>query len=100
MNDTHRRRGPINNMDNEFLKNGVKMVVDGQSQELIKEELETEFLNKHRTFAETSQGSVNPTELIAMLIAEGQDFVLKLCEDLKSQGAPAFTKFLKSVKNP
>ncbi len=39
------------------------------------EELEVEFLNKHRTFAETSQGSVNPTELIAMLIAEGKDFV-------------------------
>ena len=39
------------------------------------EELETEFLNKHRTFSETSQGSVNPTELIAMLIAEGKDFV-------------------------
>jgi amidophosphoribosyltransferase len=39
------------------------------------EELETEFLNKNRTFSETSQGSVNPTELIAMLIAEGKDFV-------------------------
>ncbi len=39
------------------------------------DELETEFLNKHRTFAETSQGSVNPTELIAMLIADGKDFV-------------------------
>ncbi len=39
------------------------------------EELETEFLKKHRTFSETSQGSVNPTELIAMLIADGDDFV-------------------------
>lgn len=39
------------------------------------DELETEFLNKHRTFAETSQGSVNPTELIAMLIADGKNFV-------------------------
>lgn len=39
------------------------------------EELEKEFLDKHRTFSETSQGSVNPTELIAMLIAEGKDFV-------------------------
>jgi chemotaxis protein MotA len=33
----------INKMDNEFLQRGVKMVVDGQSQELIKEELETEI---------------------------------------------------------
>lgn len=39
------------------------------------EELETEFLKKHRTFSETSQGSVNPTELIAMLIADGDDFI-------------------------
>lgn len=39
------------------------------------EELEKEFLDDHRTFSETSQGSVNPTELIAMLIADGQDFV-------------------------
>lgn len=38
-------------------------------------ELEKEFLDGHRTFSETSQGSVNPTELIAMLIAEGHDFV-------------------------
>ena len=39
------------------------------------EELEKEFLNDHRTFSETSQGSVNPTELVAMLIANGKDFV-------------------------
>ena len=39
------------------------------------EELEAEFLNKNRTFSETSQGSVNPTELVAMLIADGKDFV-------------------------
>lgn len=39
------------------------------------EELEEEFLRKHRTFSETSQGSVNPTELIAMLIADGDNFV-------------------------
>ena len=38
-------------------------------------ELEAEFLRHHRTFSETSQGSVNPTELIAMLIADGEDFV-------------------------
>ena len=39
------------------------------------DELEVEFLKKHRTFSETSQGSVNPTELVAMLIADGDDFV-------------------------
>jgi len=38
-------------------------------------ELETYFLKKHQTFAETSQGSVNPSELIAKLIAEGDDFL-------------------------
>lgn len=38
-------------------------------------ELETYFLKKHQTFAETSQGSVNPTELVAKLIAEGDDFL-------------------------
>ncbi|MCY1723561.1 amidophosphoribosyltransferase [Prolixibacteraceae bacterium Z1-6] len=39
------------------------------------EKLEEEFLKRNRTFSETSQGSVNPTELIAMLIADGNDFV-------------------------
>jgi amidophosphoribosyltransferase len=39
------------------------------------DELEERFMKMRRTFAETSQGSVNPTELIAMLIAEGEDFV-------------------------
>jgi len=38
-------------------------------------ELETYFLKKHETFAETSQGSINPTELVAKLIAEGDDFL-------------------------
>lgn len=38
-------------------------------------ELEAYFLAKHHTFSETSQGTVNPTELIAMLIAEGSDFL-------------------------
>jgi amidophosphoribosyltransferase len=38
-------------------------------------ELENNFLESHRTFSETSQGSVNPTELIAMLIADEEDFV-------------------------
>jgi len=38
-------------------------------------DLETNFLNKHQHFSETSQGRVNPTELVAMLISEGQDFV-------------------------
>ncbi len=39
------------------------------------DELEERFMKMHRTFAETSQGSVNPTELVAKLIAEGEDFV-------------------------
>jgi amidophosphoribosyltransferase len=39
------------------------------------DELEKEFMDQRRTFSETSQGSVNPTELIAMLIAECEDFV-------------------------
>ncbi len=39
------------------------------------DELETEFLKNNRTFSETSQGNVNPTELVAMLIASGNDFV-------------------------
>lgn len=39
------------------------------------DELETHFLNKHYTFSETSLGTVNPTELVAMLIAEGKDFL-------------------------
>lgn len=38
-------------------------------------ELELYFLKKHQTFSETSQGSVNPTELVAKLIAEGDDFI-------------------------
>lgn len=39
------------------------------------DELEAEFLAKHHTFSETSGGTVNPTELVAMLIAEGKDFL-------------------------
>ncbi|MDX9696143.1 MAG: amidophosphoribosyltransferase [Bacteroidales bacterium] len=38
------------------------------------DELAGELLNKHRTFTELSQGSLNPTELISMLIVEGNDF--------------------------
>jgi len=38
-------------------------------------ELEERFMKNRRTFAETSQGSVNPTELVAMLIAESEDFI-------------------------
>ena len=38
-------------------------------------ELEANFMKNRRTFAETSQGSVNPTELVAMLIAESEDFI-------------------------
>jgi amidophosphoribosyltransferase len=39
------------------------------------DELENHFLDKHHTFSETSLGTVNPTELVAMLIAEGKDFL-------------------------
>ncbi|HCE57907.1 MAG TPA: amidophosphoribosyltransferase [Prolixibacteraceae bacterium] len=39
------------------------------------DELEQECLKNRRTFAETSQGSVNPTELISILIADGDDLV-------------------------
>jgi len=39
------------------------------------DELEKRFLKQHRTFSETSQGTTNPTELVAMLIAEKEDFV-------------------------
>ena len=38
------------------------------------EELANEFIRNKRTFSETSQGSFNPTELVAMLIAEGDNF--------------------------
>ena len=39
------------------------------------EELENECLRNHRTFSETSQGSVNPTELASMLIADADNIV-------------------------
>lgn len=39
------------------------------------DELEQQFLKKQKHFSETSQGNVNPTELVAMLITEGDDFV-------------------------
>lgn len=39
------------------------------------DELEQYFLKQRHTFSETSQGSVNPTELVAMLITECEDFV-------------------------
>jgi amidophosphoribosyltransferase len=38
-------------------------------------ELEKKILKNKQHFAETSQGNVNPSELIAMLVCEGQDFV-------------------------
>jgi len=39
------------------------------------DELEEYFMKQHRTFSETSQGGINPTELVSMLIAEGETFV-------------------------
>ncbi|MBN2611954.1 MAG: amidophosphoribosyltransferase [Bacteroidales bacterium] len=39
------------------------------------DELEKRFLKQRKVFSETSQGGVNPTELVAMLIAEGEDIV-------------------------
>jgi amidophosphoribosyltransferase len=39
------------------------------------DELEKNYMIQRRTFSETSQGTVNPTELVAMLIAECEDFV-------------------------
>ncbi len=38
------------------------------------DELEQRCLNQKRTFSEISRGSINPTELIALLISEGEDF--------------------------
>jgi amidophosphoribosyltransferase len=39
------------------------------------DELEKRYMNQNRTFSENSQGEVNATELVAMLIAEGEDFI-------------------------
>jgi len=39
------------------------------------DELAGEFISKRRTFSETSQGGINPSELVAMLIAEGDNFI-------------------------
>ncbi len=38
-------------------------------------ELEERYLKSRRTFSELSQGRINPTELVAMLISEGDNFV-------------------------
>ena len=39
------------------------------------DKLEARFMNQRRLFTEISQGAINPTELIAMLIADAEDFV-------------------------
>ncbi|HNX66639.1 MAG TPA: amidophosphoribosyltransferase [Bacteroidales bacterium] len=39
------------------------------------DDLEKHFMDHRHTFSETSQGAVNPTELVAKLIAENEDFV-------------------------
>lgn len=82
-----------NDLKNFSGKSGIGVISDTEAQPIVvnshlgkfaiatvskianAEELEREFLSKHRTFSETSQGSVNPTELVAMLIADGDDFV-------------------------
>ena len=38
-------------------------------------ELEAECLNRNQQFTELSSGSTNPTELVALLITQGKDFV-------------------------
>jgi len=38
-------------------------------------ELANVFIKEKRTFSETSQGGINPTELVAMLIAEGDNYL-------------------------
>ncbi len=48
------------------------------------EELEADFLHRHRHFSETSGNGVNPTELIAMLICEGQDLLSGIQHALRS----------------
>jgi len=39
------------------------------------DELENRYMEQHRTFSETAHGDINPTELVAMLVAECKDFV-------------------------
>lgn len=39
------------------------------------DELEGRFLRNRQHFSETSQGGINPTELVAMLICESEDFI-------------------------
>ena len=39
------------------------------------DEVEADFIKNRRTFSETSQGGVNPTELVGMIISEGETFV-------------------------
>ena len=82
-----------NDIKNFSGKNGIGVISDTEAQPIVVnshmgrfavvtvskvvniDELEAYFLNKHHTFSETSQGTVNPTELVAMLISEGDDFV-------------------------
>lgn len=50
------------------------------------DELEERYMKMNRTFSENSQGTINPTELVAMLIADGKDFVSgieNVCENVK-----------------
>jgi amidophosphoribosyltransferase len=43
------------------------------------DELERQCMDQRRSFSETSQGSVNPTELVSKLISDSDDFVSGIC---------------------
>jgi amidophosphoribosyltransferase len=87
-------RNKFENDLNEFTGNlGIGVISDSESQPILVTshmgrfavatvskivnitELEERCLKHRRTFSEISHGSINPTELVAMLIAEGDDFI-------------------------
>jgi len=87
-------RNKFENNLNEFKGNlGIGVISDSEAQPILVtshmgrfavatvskivniDELEKRCLKNRRTFSELSSGKINPTELVAMLIAEGEDFV-------------------------
>lgn len=82
-----------NDLDSFEGKSGIGVISDTEAQPIVvsshlgkfaivtvskianADELEAEFLKKRKHFSETSQGNINPSELVAMLITEGEDFV-------------------------